>query len=115
MPLVPRALIFGLLWLAFSGVVLFSIAATVDYWQGWVLLAVSTLGSIPVASVMLRDPELLKRRMTIKERERGQMVLQFVVALGLLYALFFSAFDYRMGWSHVRPNRVSCKFIRALG
>ena len=77
-------------------------AGTVAYWEAWAYMAVLF---VPVTLVFVylltNDPELLERRMRVKEKDAEQ---SFLVKLGCVcYVLAFlvPGFDRRFGWSHV--------------
>jgi protein-S-isoprenylcysteine O-methyltransferase Ste14 len=75
-------------------------AGTVDYWQGWVFLAVLFgSGALTTIYFLRRDRALLERRARVAEKEPAQKVI-----VSLLYGLFLatvilSALDHRMHWS----------------
>lgn len=73
--------------LAFAviGLMLFLPAGTFEYWHGWIFMGIIFLPCVFVVSYLLKhDPELLKRRMKLKENtytsrivevEKGQKVI----------------------------------------
>jgi len=79
-------------------------AGTLDYWQAWVYLGILLLPMCLVVAYFLKnDPELLERRMRVKEKEPEQKAI-----ILLSYPLFLAAFllpglDRRCGWSAVPP------------
>ena len=84
------------------GLMLFLPAGSLDYWQAWIYCGVIF---IPVSFVVFyflkKDPELLERRMRVKEHEEKQKT---IVKLGMI--IFFigfiiPGFDYRYHWSNV--------------
>ena len=70
------------------GVLLFVPAGTLDYWQGWLFVALLFVPmSIAGVVLMFRNPELLRKRLEAKEEEKEQ---KWVVALsGLLFIAMF--------------------------
>jgi len=78
---------------------LFLPAGTFHYWNGWLLIALLFVPMFFAGIVMmLRDPELLKKRLNAKEEEAEQKT---VIALSGL--MFFAAFitaglNFRFGW-----------------
>ncbi|MBQ6682820.1 MAG: isoprenylcysteine carboxylmethyltransferase family protein [Bacteroidales bacterium] len=70
------------------GVLLFVPAGTLDYWQGWLIVALLFVPmSIAGVVLMFRNPELLRKRLEAKEEEKEQ---KWVVALsGLLFIAMF--------------------------
>jgi protein-S-isoprenylcysteine O-methyltransferase Ste14 len=77
-------------------------AGTLDYWQAWVYMAVLLL---PMAWVLLhylkKDPELLERRMRMREKERKQTAIILLSYPLFLAAFLLPGFDRRLGWSAV--------------
>jgi protein-S-isoprenylcysteine O-methyltransferase Ste14 len=99
-----RSSLFGVLATA---ALLFLPAGTLDYWQGWVLLAVFVVGSAATTMYLaIKDPKLLERRMNLgpkAEKEKTQKIAVSFVILGFIAVLVFAAFDHRFGWSPVPP------------
>lgn len=86
-------LIFQALWkfllgLIVVGVLLFVPAGTLDYWQGWLFVALLFVPMFVAGVVLLlRKPELLRKRLETKEEEKEQ---KWVVALsGILFVAMF--------------------------
>jgi protein-S-isoprenylcysteine O-methyltransferase Ste14 len=86
----------------FLGLILFLPAGSLDYWQAWIYCAVLLIPASFVVFYFLKyDPELLERRMRMKEKEEKQKT---IVKLGII--IFFIGFiipglDYRYHWSNV--------------
>ena len=81
------------------GLLVFLPAGSLSYWQGWLLICILFLPmSIAGIFMLLKSPELLRKRLSAKEKENKQKV---VVALsGLLFiASFISAgLNWRFNW-----------------
>lgn len=81
------------------GALLFVPAGTFDYWQAWLLLGILFVPMVCAGVVMmLKNPELLQKRLQIKEQEPAQR--QVVAFSGVI---FFAAFavaglNVRFGW-----------------
>jgi len=92
------------------GLLLFVPAGTVNYWQGWVYLAIFMGGSaLTTLYLMRRDPELLERRMRggpTAEKRPAQKLIMLCTSIGFLALLVVSAFDHRFGWSAVPVGAV---------
>jgi protein-S-isoprenylcysteine O-methyltransferase Ste14 len=102
-----RSSLFGAVTLA---ALLFIPAGTLDYWQGWLFMAlfVCTSGAITVY-LAIRDPKLLERRMNVgprAEKEPAQKIIMRLAMLGFIAMLVFPVLDHRFGWSSV-PASVS--------
>jgi protein-S-isoprenylcysteine O-methyltransferase Ste14 len=93
---------FGLIAL---GAVVFLPAGTFDYWQAWAFIAIFTAATIiPTIYIARTNPAALRRRMHAGPRAEARTVQKFAVtaAFSSMFAMMaFSAYDHRMGWSHV--------------
>jgi hypothetical protein len=70
-------------------VILYAIAGTLYYWQGWLYWAILLIPMISAVSYFLRaDPELLERRMKYKEKEPEQRTI-IVLGNAITVAGFF--------------------------
>jgi protein-S-isoprenylcysteine O-methyltransferase Ste14 len=85
--------------------ILFGLAWTLDWWQGWLFLATYFACSIALSIWMMRhDPQLLERRMRggpFAEKEPTQRLIMLVASAGFAGMLVVPAFDRRFGWSHM--------------
>ncbi|MBK8049686.1 MAG: isoprenylcysteine carboxylmethyltransferase family protein [Anaerolineales bacterium] len=81
---------------------LFLPAGTLAYWEAWIYLAVILIPMTFALIVLYRKaPELLERRMRMREKEATQ---RKIINLSLLYFLvvfMLPGFDKRFGWSNV--------------
>jgi protein-S-isoprenylcysteine O-methyltransferase Ste14 len=97
----------SLIGLAGLGFILFYPAGTFDYWQAWVFIALFTAGTtLPSAYLARTDPAALQRRMRGGPLVEARAVQKFIIiaAFGSIFGMIaFSAYDHRMGWSHVPP------------
>lgn len=97
--LLLRALIKYLVGVVIVGALLFLSAGSVEYWQGWLFMAVLFIPLFIVGIVMLmRSPELLEKRLNAKERDSEQSLV--VKLSGLLFVALFllSGLNWRYGW-----------------
>jgi protein-S-isoprenylcysteine O-methyltransferase Ste14 len=87
------------------GLLLFSPAGTMHYWQAWVYLAIFTAASGLTSLYLIRkDPALLMRRMRggpTAEKETTQKIIMLFASAGFIALLVVPALDYRFGWSAV--------------
>lgn len=94
-----QALIKFVSGLLMVGILLFLPAGTFDYWQAWLLLAILFIPMFFAGVVMmLKSPELLQKRLNVKEKESDQ---KQVIALsgGMFLAAFLVAgLNVRFGW-----------------
>ena len=91
-----------LLFIPIMGAVFFLPAGTLRYWEAWVYMAILL---IPMTFVMIylmrNDPELLERRMRMREKQKEQKTIIKVSFLWFLLAFVLPGFDHRFGWSDV--------------
>jgi len=84
---------------------LFVPAATIQYWQAWVYLAIFAGASLLISLYLIKkDPALLKRRMRggpTAEKETTQKIIMLFASMGFVALLVVPALDYRFGWSAV--------------
>lgn len=88
------------------GLLLFLPAGSFAYWNGWLLIAVLFLPMFFAGIVlMLRDPELLKKRLNAKEGEREQKAVIAWSGIMFLAAFVAAGLNYRFQWMTL-PNWV---------
>ena len=101
-PLLLNALVKFLCGLLMVGLLIFLPAGALRYPNGWLFMGLLFAPMLILGIVLLvRAPDLLRKRLNAKEKESTQ---KGVVALSGL--LFFGGFivaglDFRFGWSHV--------------
>lgn len=82
--------------------ILFLPAGSLAYWEAWVYLGILLIPMMLVLTYLLKnDPELLERRMRLREKQAEQ---KRIVNLSLIYFLavyLLPGLDYRFGWSEV--------------
>jgi protein-S-isoprenylcysteine O-methyltransferase Ste14 len=77
-------------------------AGSFAYWQGWVYMAILFIPMLFVLNFLLKNnPQLLERRMRMKEKESVQKLIVMISTTVFLLAFIIPGFDYRFGWSHV--------------
>lgn len=99
-----RASLFGAVALA---ALLFLPAGTLDYWQGWLFMAVFVGASSAVTVYLaIKDPALLERRISAgprAEKESTQKRVMLLAVLGFIALIVVPALDRRFGWSPAPP------------
>lgn len=102
-----QAMLKFLLGILAIGFLLFFPAGSFAYWNAWLLMAILFIPMFFAGIVMmLKNPELLKKRLNAKEQEAEQRaVIKFS---GIMFILGFIAagLNFRYGWI-VLPNFVS--------
>jgi protein-S-isoprenylcysteine O-methyltransferase Ste14 len=91
-----------LLGLPAIGLMFFLTAGTLRYWQAWVFMAFLCFITIFSFAYFIRhDPELLERRIRMKEKEPVQKWIATCSFPFVLAAFLLPGFDRRIGWSSV--------------
>jgi protein-S-isoprenylcysteine O-methyltransferase Ste14 len=92
----------GFVVLGVLGITLFVPAGTLAYWEAWVFMAIVAIPAAFFLSHLLRtDPQVLERRMRVKEKEPGQKtIMKFSYAVFIL-SFLTPGFDRRFGLSSV--------------
>jgi protein-S-isoprenylcysteine O-methyltransferase Ste14 len=86
----------------FMGLMFFWPAGTFRYWQAWVYISVLLIPMLFVIAWLFRnEPELLERRIRMKEKERDQKAIIRWASIVILTALVLPGIDRRLGWSSV--------------
>ena len=102
MPLIIRAIMMFLFSILLVGVLVFLPAGTMKFWNGWLFMAALFIPMFFVLIyLMLKDPELLARRLKTKEKEKTQKVYLVLSIIVCLSAILIPGLDHRYGWSAV--------------
>ena len=112
MKLLFNALLKFLVGFLFVGTLVFLPAGTLAYIDGWVFIAVLFIPIFIMGIVLLcKAPELLKKRLDSREKEKTQKGVVAFSGLVFLASFVVSGLDYNFGWSSI-PKVV--KIISAL-
>jgi protein-S-isoprenylcysteine O-methyltransferase Ste14 len=77
-------------------------ARTIYFWEAWVFMALLFIPAICLLFYLSRkDPELLEKRMKMKEKEKEQKLLMKISSLFFIGALLLPGFDKYYGWSSI--------------
>ena len=96
----------------FSGVLLvgaliFIPAGTLSFDRGWLLMGVLFIPMLIAGIIMLlRSPELLKKRLNAKETAQEQSSIVKLIGLMFLVGFIVAGLNFRFGW-HILPLKVS--------
>jgi protein-S-isoprenylcysteine O-methyltransferase Ste14 len=86
------------------GALIFIPAGTLSFDRGWLLMGVLFIPMLIAGIIMLlRSPELLKKRLNSKEKESAQKGVVAVSGLLFVAGFIVAGLDHRNGWSKV-PN-----------
>ena len=97
-----KTLIAFLCGLLITGVILFVPAGTLDYPGARLFMALLFTPVLIMGVVLMaKNPELLRKRLEMKEREKTQQGVVALSGLLLVSAFIVAGLDFRFGWSHV--------------
>lgn len=97
-------IIFGILLV---GLLIFLPAGTLNYFNGWLLCGILFIPMFIVGIVMMiKSPELLKRRLSAKEKIGEQKIVILLSLLMFICGFVLAGLDFRFGWIRL-PNFVS--------
>lgn len=105
--LVSRLVRRGFLGVLLPAAMLFIPAGTLNFWQGWVFLAINLV--FPVLLLIYfykRDPQLIERRLLKKEKIREQKLVQKLGGLLFFPVFVLPGLDYRFGWTRTQTGPV---------
>lgn len=89
------------------GVILISLliflpAGTLNFPNGWLLMAILFIPMFAAGLVMMKkNPHLLKSRLDAKEKEKDQQTVVKLSGLMFLLGFLLAGLDHRFGWSHL--------------
>lgn len=93
--------IFGLLLV---GLLLFLPAGTLNYRGGWLFIGLLFIPMLVMGAVLLvKTPDLLAKRLRVREKETAQKGVVAAAALIFIGAFVLAGLDYRYGWTDVPP------------
>ena len=82
------------------GLLLFVPANSLKYSYGWLLMALLFIPMIIAGFIlMIKNPELLKRRLNAKEKEMAQKEVVLLSGLMFMIGFILAGFNYRFGWT----------------
>ena len=85
--------------LVLVGLLLFVPAGTIGYWYGWLFILILFVPMLIAGVVlMLRAPELLKKRLSAKEEQTEQKAVLALCGVMFLAAFIVAGLNYRFDW-----------------
>lgn len=85
--------------LVLIALLLFLPAGTICYWNGWLLIGILFIPMLAAGIVMmLRNPELLEKRLKAKESEGEQKTVIVLSGVMFFVAFVVAGLNYRFGW-----------------
>ena len=97
--LLSQAIIKYISGILIVGLLLFVPAGTIAYWNAWILMILlfipMLIGGLVMAS---NDPDLLRKRLNAKEKEKEQKHVVVISALMFISGFIIAGLNYRFGW-----------------
>ena len=88
------------------GLLLFIPANTINYWNGWLFMGILFIPMFIAGIVMMiKSPDLLRKRLNVKEKENEQKQVILLSGLMFLAGFIIAGLNYRYNWIVV-PNTV---------
>ena len=96
-----------LLGVVLVGALIFIPAGEIKFTQGWILMVILFMPMLAAGLVMMRkDPELLRKRLSAKEKQKDQGRVVKLSGLMFLAGFIVAGLGVRLGW-YVLPMGVS--------
>lgn len=97
--LFTQALTKFLLGLIAICLLLFIPAGTLNYFNGWLFIALLFIPMFIAGIIMfIKSPDLLKRRLNAKEEENEQKTVILISGIMFLFAFIIAGLNFRFGW-----------------
>lgn len=94
-----EAIIKVLLGILIIGLLLFLPAGTINYWNGWLLIGILFVPMFIAGIVMMiKSPELLKKRLNIKEKQGEQKQVVLLSSLMFIAGFIVAGLNFRYEW-----------------
>lgn len=101
-----QAIIKFMLGVLIIGLLLFIPANTINYWNGWLFMALLFIPMfIAGIFMMVKSPDLLRKRLNAKEKENEQKEVILYSGLMFLSGFIIAGLNYRYNWITI-PNYV---------
>ena len=101
-----EAIIKFILGAVIIGLLIFVPANTINYWNGWLFIGILFIPMFIAGIVMMiKSPELLRKRLNAKEKENEQKHIVTLSGLMFLAGFIIAGLNYRYSWI-VIPNIV---------
>ncbi len=101
-----QAIIKFILGVLIIGLLLFVPANTINYWNGWLFMGLLFVPMfISGIILMIKNPELLRKRLNAKEKENEQKLVIAFSGIMFLFGFIIAGLNYKYNWI-VIPNVV---------
>ena len=107
MKLLFQAIFKFLLGVLMMGLLIFIPAGTLNYSNGWILMALLFIPMFVAGIVLcIKNPELLRKRLNVKEKENEQKQVIGISIIIFLIGFILAGLDFRFGWSNMADSIV---------
>ena len=94
-----QAIIKFILGVLIIGLLIFIPANTINYWNGWLFMGLLFIPMFVAGIIMMiKSPELLKKRLNAKEKEIEQKQVVLYSGLMFLVGFIIAGLNYRYNW-----------------
>ena len=101
-----EAIIKFILGVVIIGILVFVPANTINYWNGWLFMGLLFIPMfIAGLFMMVKSPELLRKRLNAKEKENEQKLVVKLSGLMFLAGFIIAGLNYRFAWIII-PNYI---------
>ena len=101
-----QAIIKFMIGVLIVGLLLFVPANTINYWNGWLFMGLLFVPMFIAGIVMMiKSPDLLKKRLNAKEKENEQKQVLLFSGLMFLSGFIIAGLNYKYNW-FIIPNSV---------
>ena len=101
-----QAIIKFMLGVLMIGLLLFIPANTINYWNGWLFMGLLFIPMfIAGIFMMVKTPDLLRKRLNAKEKENEQKEVILYSGLMFLAGFIISGLNYKYSWTTI-PNYI---------
>lgn len=89
------------------GALIFIPAGNIMFKNGWLLIMILFIPMVIIGIVMMiKNPELLKKRLNAKEEQKGQKIVVKLSGLMFVMGFIVAGFTHRFGWHTVNDGVV---------
>ena len=107
-----EAIIKVLAGITLVGLLIFIPAGTFRYTNGWILMLLLFVPMIVAGIVMMiKNPELLKRRLNAKEQQKEQSTVVKISGIMFVFGFVVAGLDFRFGWSDLPMFLIICASV----
>jgi len=101
-----QAIVKFILGVLIIGLLLFIPANTINYWNGWIFMGLLFIPMFIAGIVMMiKSPDLLRKRLNAKEKENEQKQVILFSGLMFLSGFIIAGLNYKYNWVMI-PNSV---------